>query len=69
MTFQSIILGLIQGLTEFLSISSSAHLVLVPYFFNWTDPGLAFDVALHMGTLISILLFFWKDWFFLDDMG
>jgi len=63
--FQSIVLGLIQGLTEFLPISSSAHLVIVPWLFNWTDPalaGLPFDVALHLGTLLAILVFFWKDW-------
>ena len=60
--FQSIILGIIQGLTEFLPVSSSGHLVLVPYFFAWTDPGLAYDVALHMGTLVAVLLFFWRDW-------
>jgi len=60
--FQSIILGIVQGLGEFLPVSSTAHLVLVPYFFHWEDPGLAFDVALHMGTLIALLAFFWKDW-------
>ena len=61
-TFQAIVLGIVQGLAEFLPISSSAHLVLAPYFFQWRDPGLAFDVALHMGTLVAILVFFWKDW-------
>ncbi|MBI2606841.1 MAG: undecaprenyl-diphosphate phosphatase [Deltaproteobacteria bacterium] len=61
-TTQAIALGIIQGLSEFLPISSSAHLILVPYFFKWHDPGLAFDVALHMGTLAAILLFFWRDW-------
>lgn len=60
--FQSTILGVVQGLGEFLPISSTAHLVLVPYFFNWCDPGLAFDVALHVGTLIAVVAFFWKDW-------
>ena len=59
---QSIILGIVQGLGEFLPISSTAHLVLVPYFFNWSDPGLAFDVALHVGTLVAVVAFFWKDW-------
>lgn len=47
---------------EFLPISSTAHLVLAPYFFGWSDPGLAFDVALHVGTLIAVISFFWKDW-------
>ncbi|MFA5777215.1 MAG: undecaprenyl-diphosphate phosphatase, partial [Parcubacteria group bacterium] len=60
--FQSIILGIVQGLGEFLPISSTAHLAIIPYFFNWKDPGLGFDVALHVGTLIALILFFWKDW-------
>lgn len=60
--FQAVIMGLVQGLGEFLPISSSAHLVLVPWLFNWQDPGLAFDVALHMGTLIAVLAYFWRDW-------
>lgn len=59
--FQATILGIVQGLTEFLPISSSGHLVLTPYFFGWEDPGLAFDVALHFGTLIAVLAYFWKD--------
>lgn len=59
---QSIILGAVQGLGEFLPISSTAHLVLIPYFTGWKDPGLAFDIALHIGTLIAVLAFFWKDW-------
>lgn len=57
-----IILGIIQGLTEFLPISSSAHLILVPWFFGWKPEGLVFDVALHVGTALAILAFFWKDW-------
>lgn len=60
--FQAIILGLIQGLTEFLPISSSAHLALAPFLFGWEDPGLAFDVALHFGTLIAVLWFFRREW-------
>jgi undecaprenyl-diphosphatase len=58
----SIILGAVQGISEFLPISSSAHLVLVPYLFKWQDQGLIFDVALHFGTLLAIIIFFWKDW-------
>jgi undecaprenyl-diphosphatase len=58
---QAIILGLVQGLGEFLPISSSGHLVILPWFFNFSDPGLSFDVALHLGTLIAIILYFWKD--------
>lgn len=60
--FHSIILGLVQGASEFLPISSSAHLVLAPWLFGFSDPGLAFDVALHFGTLAAVVLFFWKDW-------
>jgi len=59
---QSIVLGVVQGLGEFLPISSTAHLVLVPFFTGWDDPGLAFDVALHAGTLLAVLAYFWKDW-------
>ncbi len=58
---QSIILGLVQGLTEFLPVSSTAHLALVPWFFKWSDPGLAFDVALHIGTLAAVIYYFWRD--------
>lgn len=59
---QSIILGIVQGVGEFLPISSSAHLVLVPYLFGWEESGLAFDVALHFGTLLAVLAIFFKDW-------
>ena len=59
--FHAILLGLVQGLGEFLPISSSAHLILVPWLFNFPDPGLSFDVALHFGTLIAVILYFWKD--------
>lgn len=55
------IYGFIQGLSEFLPISSSAHLTLLPYFTGWEDPGLAFDVALHWGTLFAVVIYFWKD--------
>ncbi len=58
---RAIILGIIQGLTEFLPISSTAHLILVPWFFGWNDPGLAFDIFLHLGTLTGIIAFFWRD--------
>lgn len=59
---QSIILGAIQGITEFFPVSSTAHLVLLPWFFSWTDQGLPFNVALHMGSLIAIIYYFWRDW-------
>lgn len=55
-------MGIIQGLTEFLPVSSSAHLILVPWFFGWQPEGLAFDVSLHVGTAIAVLAFFWSDW-------
>ena len=59
--YQSIILGVVQGLTELLPISSSAHLFLIPWFFNWQIPE-SFDVALHFGTLLAIGIFFFNDW-------
>jgi undecaprenyl-diphosphatase len=66
---QAFVLGIIQGLTEFLPISSSAHLTLAPWFFGWTDPGLEFDVALHMGTLIAVLWYFRAEWARLATAG
>jgi undecaprenyl-diphosphatase len=60
--FQALILGIIQGLSEFLPISSSAHLALAPWILHWRDPGLAFDVALHFGTLVAVLWYFWAEW-------
>ncbi len=60
--FQAIVLGLVQGLTELLPVSSSAHLALTPYFLGWKDPGLAFDVALHLGTLIALFWYFRREW-------
>jgi undecaprenyl-diphosphatase len=62
---QSILLGLVQGLTEFIPISSSAHLIIVPWLFGWNDPALTslpFDVALHLGTLLAVLAYFASDW-------
>lgn len=59
---QSLILGIVQGLTELLPISSSAHLTLIPWIFNWEGLSDSFDVALHFGTLLAIGLFFFKDW-------
>lgn len=59
---QAIILGIIQGISEFLPISSSGHLALAPSYFGWQDQGLNFDVALHFGTAIAVIWFFRKDW-------
>jgi len=58
---QAIVLGLVQGATEFIPISSSGHLVLVPWWFSWPNPGLAFDTVLHLGTLLAVLAVFWPD--------
>lgn len=62
--FEAIILGIIQGITEFLPISSTAHLILIPKFFGWQGAvdSLTFDIALHAGTLLAILVFFSRDW-------
>jgi undecaprenyl-diphosphatase len=59
---QAIVLGAVQGLAEFLPISSSAHLILVPWLLKWQDPGLAFDVALHLGTLLALLIYYRDEW-------
>jgi undecaprenyl-diphosphatase len=60
--YQAVVLAVIQALTEFLPISSTAHLILMPWLFGWKDPGLVFDVALHAGTLVATLIYFFKDW-------
>jgi undecaprenyl-diphosphatase len=60
--YQAVVLAIVQGLTEFLPISSTAHLVLFPWLLGWKDPGLTFDVALHAGTLVAVVLFFWRYW-------
>ncbi|MBI2798296.1 undecaprenyl-diphosphate phosphatase [Candidatus Saccharibacteria bacterium] len=56
-----IVLSVTQGVTEFLPISSSAHLLLLPWLLNWPDPGLAFDAATHIGTALALIVFFYKD--------
>lgn len=60
--YQAIVLALVQALTEFLPVSSTAHLIIFPWLAGWQDPGLAFDVALHAGTLLALVLYFFKDW-------
>jgi undecaprenyl-diphosphatase len=69
-SLQIVVLAIVQGITEFLPISSSGHLILVPYFTNWPDQGLEFDLAVHLGTLIAIVTYFRRtlaamarDWF------
>jgi undecaprenyl-diphosphatase len=66
---QAIVYGIVQGIGEFLPISSTAHLVLVPWLFGWKDPGVVFDVALHLGTAAAVILFFLKDWIRLISDG
>lgn len=61
-TWQLMVLAVVQGLTEFLPVSSTAHLAVIPRLFHWQDPGLAFDVALHVGTLIAVLIYFAPTW-------
>jgi undecaprenyl-diphosphatase len=58
---RALVLGIVQGVTEFLPISSSGHLVLVPWLLRWENPGLAFDAMLHLGTLCAVVAFFWRD--------
>ncbi|HDQ70573.1 MAG TPA: undecaprenyl-diphosphate phosphatase [Chloroflexi bacterium] len=59
---QALLLGIIQGATEFLPVSSSGHLVLVPWLLNWPDPGLAFNAVVHWGTAVAVIAYFWRDW-------
>ncbi len=69
---QAVILGIVQGLTEFLPISSSGHLIIVPWLFGWDDPfitSLAFSVMLHIGTLAALLIYFGQDWVRLVPAG
>jgi len=60
--YQALILAVVQGFTEFLPISSSAHLALAPWLLGWNDQGLTFDIALHIGTLLAVLIYFFRDW-------
>jgi undecaprenyl-diphosphatase len=59
---KAVVLGLVQGVTEFVPVSSSGHLVLVPWLLGWEAPGLLFDTVVHWGTLIAVVAFFWRDW-------
>ncbi len=65
----AIIMALVQAFTEFLPVSSTAHLILFPWLLHWQDPGEAFDVALHAGTLLAVILYFFKDWWTLLVCG
>lgn len=62
---QAIVLGILQGATEFVPVSSSGHLVLVPWLLRWPEPGLVFDTIVHWGTLLAVLAYFWRDWWLL----
>ena len=66
---QALIYGIVQGITEFLPISSDAHLIIVPKLLGWQEPGLDFDIALHLGTTAAVILFFFKDWITLLKAG
>src|SRR5215467_13093109 len=66
---QAIVLGAVQGLTEFLPVSSTAHLIIIPKMLGWEDPGLTFDVALHLGTLVALLIYFREEWIRLVQSG
>lgn len=63
MIIQALVLGIVQGITEFLPISSSAHLLIIPALFGWQEGPLVFDLVLHLGTSLALVIFFWRDLF------
>jgi len=67
--FQAILLGIVQGATEFIPVSSSGHLVLVPWLLGWDPPGLAFTVVVHFGTVFGVLAYFWVEWIEMASAG
>ncbi|MCM8789129.1 MAG: undecaprenyl-diphosphate phosphatase, partial [Candidatus Omnitrophica bacterium] len=62
MVIETIALSIVQGITEFIPVSSSGHLVLVPWLLGWGKPELVFDTTLHLGTMVAVLAYFWRDW-------
>src|SRR3982750_2889812 len=58
---EAVVLGLVQGFTEFLPISSTAHLRIAPELFGWPDPGAGFSAVIQLGTVLAVILYFWKD--------
>ncbi|MCC6484603.1 MAG: undecaprenyl-diphosphate phosphatase [Armatimonadetes bacterium] len=60
--FQAAVLGAVQGATEFIPVSSTGHLILIPYILGWPKAGLTFDLAAHVGTLVALLWYFWQEW-------
>src|SRR4051794_31066764 len=71
-TLQALVMGIVQGLTEFLPVSSSGHLIIDPTLLGWTDPfinSLEFSVMLHIGTLVALLVYFRNDWLRLVPAG
>lgn len=67
--FQALVYGIIQGIIEFLPISSDAHLIIIPRILGWQEPSLDFDIALHLGTTAAVVAFFFKDWITLFKAG
>lgn len=67
--YQAVVLAIVQSLTEFLPISSTAHLALAPWLLGWRDPGLSYDIALHLGTLFALLVYFFRDWVQMTAQG
>ncbi|MEK7409240.1 MAG: undecaprenyl-diphosphate phosphatase [Acidobacteriota bacterium] len=67
--YQAVVLALVQSLTEFLPVSSTAHLTLAPWLLGWRDPGLTYDIALHLGTLAGLIAYFFRDWLQLAAQG
>ncbi|MCX7599428.1 MAG: undecaprenyl-diphosphate phosphatase [Armatimonadetes bacterium] len=66
---EALALGVLQGLTEFLPVSSSGHLVIIPAFLGWAPPGLQLAVAVHFGTLLAVVAYYWRDWLLLLGAG